>query len=203
MARKLPHAFYARDTLVVAPALLGKILVRNYRGRRLAGRIAEVEAYLGPSDVASHARHGAASKAAPMFGKPGHAYVYFTYGMHHCLNCVTEPVGSGTGILIRAVEPIEGVATMRRLRERQSPAVAKMADTQLTNGPGKVCWALDINIGLNREDLTGDRLWIEEAPTVPRTSIATSSRVGIRQGREHPWRFYLKDSSFVSSHPRY
>ena len=200
---KLPRSFYAQDTLTVARALLGKRLVRRYRGKRLTGTIVETEAYMGPGDVASHARHGAASKAAPMFGEPGHAYVYFTYGMHHCMNCVTEPLGSGTGVLIRALEPVEGLATMRRLRERQSPAVAKMPDTRLTNGPGKLCWALDLNLSLNREDLLGERLWIENAPVLDAKAIETSPRVGISRGREHPWRFYIKGSPYVSAHPRY
>lgn len=197
MARKLPRSFYARPTLEVARRLLGKRLVRVVRGRRVAGIIVETEAYMGPADVASHARHGATSRAAPMFGEPGHAYIYFTYGMHYCMNCVTEPAGSGTGVLIRALEPAEGVELMRRNRGAHLP------DHDLTNGPAKLCQALDLDKRLNRADLLGDTLWIEDAPAVPPRKIGKSARVGIRRGREHQWRFYRKDSPFVSAHPNY
>ena len=197
MPAKLPRSFYARPTLRVARDLLGKRLVRNYRSRRLSGIIVETEAYRGPEDVASHARHGEASRAAPMFGEPGHAYVYFTYGMYHCMNCVSEPKGSGTGILIRALEPAEGIETMRC---RRGP---KISDHNLTNGPGKLAIALDITAKLNREDLLGERLWIEEAPVVPSRKVGKSARVGISRGREYDWRFYIKDNPYVSAHPKY
>ncbi|MEX2043619.1 MAG: DNA-3-methyladenine glycosylase [Patescibacteria group bacterium] len=203
MARKLPRSFYARPTLTVARDLLGKRLVRRYRGRRLSGVIVETEAYMGPEDVASHARHGEASKAAPMFGEPGHAYIYFTYGMHYCMNCVTEPKGSGTGVLVRASEPVEGIAAMRRNRRRRSVHLKALPDHGLTNGPAKLCQALGLDKRLNREDLLGDTLWVENAPDIPSRKVGKSSRVGIRRGREHHWRFYLEDSPFVSAHPRY
>lgn len=180
----------------MAKALLGKRLVRLYRGRRLSGIITETEAYLGPADVASHARHGPVSRAAPMFGDPGHAYVYFTYGMHYCLNVVTEPAGSGTAVLLRAVEPIEGVALMRRRR-------GNVPEQELTNGPAKLCQALAIDRRLNKENLLGRRLWIEEAASVSPTKVGRTPRIGIRQGRAHLWRFYLKGNSFVSKHPPY
>ena len=197
MAKPLPRSFYARPTLTVARDLLGRRLVRRVRGRRVSGIIVETEAYRGPADVASHARHGAESKAAPMFGEPGHAYVYFTYGMHYCMNVVTEPAGSGTAVLIRALEPDEGVAAMRRNRGGDFP------DHELTNGPAKLCQALAVDRALNREDLLGDRLWIEAGQPVPARRIKQTARVGIRRGREHPWRFYDSASRFVSAHPRY
>lgn len=158
---------------------------------------------MGPDDVASHSRHGEASRAAPMFGAPGHAYIYFTYGMHYCLNCVTEPKGSGTAVLIRALEPDEGIAAMRRNRRLRSAHLKELPDHELTDGPAKLCQALDLDQRLNREDLLGGTLCIEDAPDVPPRKIGKSSRVGIRRGREHQWRFYLKGSPFVSAHPRY
>lgn len=203
MARKLPRSFYRRPTLDVARNLLGKRLVRRYRGRRLSGVIVETEAYLGSQDIASHARHGEESRAAPMFGEPGHAYIYFTYGMHYCMNCVTEPKGSGTGVLVRALEPVEGIRAMRGNRRRLSVHLKDAPDHELTNGPAKLCQALGLDKRLNREDLLGDTLWIEHAPAVPPRKVGKSPRIGIRRGREHQWRFYLKDSPFVSAHPKY
>jgi DNA-3-methyladenine glycosylase len=137
-----------------------------------------------------------------MFGEPGRAYVYFTYGMHYCLNCVTEPVGSGTAVLIRALEPLEGIETMRRLRTGAKPRIAPLAERGLTNGPGKLAQALAIDKALNTEDLLGDRLWLEVAPDPPET-IRRSARVGITAGRDAAARFYLADNRFVSPHPRY
>ena len=200
---KLPRSFYARPTLTVARDLIGKRLVRRVRDQRISGIIVETEAYRGPTDVASHAVHGPESKAAPMFGEPGHAYVYFTYGMHYCMNCVTEPAGSGTGVLIRALEPEEGTDLMRRNRKRVSAHVKELPEAELTSGPAKLCQALQIDRGLNREDLLGDTLWVEDAPSVPRGRIKRTARVGIRQGREHQWRFYLDGSPHVSAHPNY
>lgn len=176
--------------------MLGRVLVRRYRGKRLAGRIVETEAYLGPEDPASHARHGPVSRAAPMFGPPGFAYVYFTYGMYHCMNTVTEGDGSGTGVLVRAIEPLEGIEVMQRHRGNVSAA-------RLTDGPGNLCQALAIDLSLNRTDLTGEVLWIEEGVPVPPSKIGASPRIGIRHGREHHARFYVKESPSVSAHPRY
>jgi DNA-3-methyladenine glycosylase len=192
---KLPVSFYDRPTIEVARALLGQRLARSYRGTRTSGIIMETEAYLGPDDAASHARHGPLSKAAPMFGPPGHAYVYFTYGMHYCMNCVTEGEGSGTGVLIRALEPDEGIDVMRKRRG------GKISGVGLTNGPGKLCQALRIDTSLNKEPLTGERLWIEKGP--PARKILMTARVGIAQGRESHLRFYDANSAAVSSHPKY
>lgn len=194
-SKKLGRDFYDRDTLVVARDLLGKVLVRRLDGQRVAGRIVETEAYLGPTDVASHAQRGPESKAAPMFGAPGHAYVYFTYGMHYCFNCVTEPVGSGTGVLIRAVEPLDGVDVMRQRRGET------IDDLNLTNGPAKLCQALGVGKDQNTADLTGPELWLEDGPGPKH--VETSARVGISRGREHQYRFYDADSRYVSAHPKY
>lgn len=197
---RLPRAFYDRPTLEVARDLLGRTLVRMCSGQRLSGRIVEVEAYLGPTDPASHARHGETSRAAPMFGEPSYAYVYFTYGMYHCLNCVTEGRGSGTGILIRAVEPIEGIETMRQMREVRGKPVS---EKRLTNGPGKLAQALSIDLELNRADLVeGPDLWLENGEPVGSSEVATSARIGLTHGRDHPHRFYVKTAN-VSAHPKY
>lgn len=158
---------------------------------------------MGPTDIASHARHGLESRAAPMFGEPGHAYVYFTYGMHYCMNCVTEPAGSGTAVLIRAVEPEEGVALMRRNRKRRSVHLKELSDHDLTNGPAKLCQALAIDRQTNTADLLGSEIWIEADLSVPKSRIKRTARVGIARGREHQWRFYDSASSFVSAHPKY
>jgi DNA-3-methyladenine glycosylase len=199
---KLRRSFYARPTLTVARGLIGKRLVRRVGGRRLSGIIVETEAYMGPSDVASHSRHGPESRAAPMFGEPGHAYVYFTYGMHYCINVVTEPKGSGTAVLIRAIEPDEGIEVMRRNRKhRYHPG--EVPDKELTNGPSKLCQALAIDKRLNRDDLLSNQLWLEQGRQIPNGRIAKTARIGIRQGREHHWRFYSKDSAYVSRHPAY
>lgn len=199
---KLSRSFYDRPTLTVARELIGARLVRRYRGRRLSGTIVETEAYLGPADVASHASHGPASRAAPMFGPPGHAYIYFTYGMHYCMNVVTEGKDSGTAVLLRAIEPLEGIAAMRRLREQRSGRVA-IPEVQLTNGPGKLCQALGLDKTLNEADLGGEIVWIERGESGPARRIATTARIGISNGREHPWRFYDTASRFVSRHPNY
>jgi len=190
--KRLRREFYARPTLAVARALLGQRVVRLLDGQRLVGRVVEVEAYLGEADLASHARPGRTRRNAPMYGPPGHAYVYFIYGMYHCLNVVTEPEGSPAAVLIRALEPLEGVETMRCHRPGRS-------DCDLTNGPGKLCQALAIDRALNCADLCqGNLLWIEAGPSVGDGQVVTSPRVGVRgdaRARIVPWRFY------VAGHP--
>ncbi|KQC12938.1 MAG: hypothetical protein APR56_05885, partial [Methanosaeta sp. SDB] len=144
----LDHAFYRRSTVRVARDLLGQILVRKINGELLSGRIVETEAYTGPGDPASHAARGATPRSAIMFGRPGRAYVYFCYGMHHLLNVVTEREGTAGAVLIRALEPGEGLARMLRNRERN-----KLRG--LLDGPGKLTQALKIGRELNGWDLTG------------------------------------------------
>lgn len=191
----LPREFYARPTLVVARELLGQRLVRLWDGQRLAGRIVEVEAYLGEADQASHARPGRTRRNAPMYGSPGYAYVYFIYGMHHCLNAVTEPKGYPAAVLIRALEPLEGLEVMRRHRPVRS-------DKELTDGPGKLCQALAVDRTLNETDLCqGDLLWIEADAPVASGQVATSPRIGVRGDRRAqtaPWRFYIRDHLCLS-----
>lgn len=193
--KRLPREFYARPTLAVVRELLGQRLVRLLDGGRLAGRIVEVEAYIGQTDQASHARPGRTRRNAPMYGPPGYAYVYLIYGLYHCLNAVTEPAGSPAAVLIRALEPLEGLEVMRRHRPGRS-------DCDLTSGPGKLCQALAIDRSLNRADLCqGDALWIEADTSVADELAATGPRIGVR-GDQHaltaPWRFYIRDHPCLS-----
>ncbi len=192
---RLRRDFYERDTLTVARDLLGRRLVRVLDGVRLAGLIVETEAYVGQGDAACHASRGRTPRNEVMFGPPGHAYVYFIYGMYHCLNAVTEAEGFPAAVLIRAIEPVEGLEVMRRHRPGRP-------DTQLSSGPGKLCQALSIDRALNRADLCdGSVLFIEAGQPVPGSAVVTGPRIGIRSdetARAVPWRFYVRDNPFVS-----
>ena len=187
----LPREFYARETVEVAKALVGNHLVRVLGRTRVVGKIVEVEAYRGSDDPASHAFRGLTPRNAPMFGEPGHAYVYFTYGNHYCLNATTQKSGTPGAVLIRAIEPLEGIQFMRRRRPNAST-------TALTNGPGKLTKALGIDKSLNKIDLTeyGPLFITKGSGEKPR--IARSARVGIREGTNLPWRFYLSKNPYVS-----
>jgi len=192
---RLPREFYDRDTLLVARELLGQRLVRLLNGERLVGRIVEVEAYIGETDQACHASCGRTARNAVMYGPPGHAYVYFIYGMHHCLNVVTEGEGFPAAVLIRALEPLEGVTTMRRLRQGRP-------DRELTNGPAKLCQALNIDRTFNGIDLCAPGpLFIEAGTPVNEAEVGTGPRVGVRgdeQALTAPWRFFVRSNPFVS-----
>jgi len=193
---RLTRDFFARDTLAVARALLGQRLVRVLDGKRVSGRIVEVEAYVGEDDRASHAHCGRTRRNAPMYGPPGHAYVYFIYGMHHCLNVVTEREGYPAAVLIRALEPLEGIEEMQERRAGR-PVV------QLTNGPARLCQALDVDRRFDGADLCmpDALLFLEEDAAVPDEAIATGPRIGVR-GDETAitvaWRFYIRDNRYVS-----
>ena len=190
----LPRSFYLRPTLRVARGLLGCLLVRRDGRTTLSGRIVEVEAYLGSRDPASHAWHGRTARNDVMFRGGGHLYVYFTYGMHFCANVVTGPVGSGHAVLIRALEPLGGIAAMRRNRGR----IGRGTD-DLTNGPARLCQALALGGGENGTDLCNGKIYLTRGTgRVKPGSIASSTRVGIRRGVHHRWRFYLRDNPFVS-----
>lgn len=181
----LLQGFYARPTLVVARDLLGRRLVRCIEGQRLSGRITEVEAYIGEDDMASHAARGKTDRNRPMYGAPGLAYVYFIYGMYFCLNAVTETEGFPAAILIRGIEPDEGVDLMvvRRVGQRKR---------NLANGPGKLCQALDIDRALNGHDLTASReLWIEAGEPVADDAVFATPRINVRgdeRALSAPWR---------------
>jgi DNA-3-methyladenine glycosylase len=187
----LPREFYARGTVHVAQALLGKCLVRSLGRYRLVGRIVEVEAYRGRDDPASHAFRGRTLRNAPMFGEPGHAYIYFTYGNHYCLNITTQETGAPGAVLIRAIEPVEGLPVMRRLRPN-------VVGRDLTNGPGKLTKALGIDKSLNETDMTNrGELFVTNSDS-SKVKVERSTRIGISKGKDRLWRFYIKDSAFVS-----
>ena len=192
---RLRRDFYRRSTLTVARELLGKRLVSVMGGQRLSGLIVEVEAYIGEGDAACHAARGRTPRNEAMYGPPGHAYVYFIYGMHHCLNVVTEEEGFPAAVLIRALEPLEGLEIMRRHRSGKP-------DRELTNGPAKLCQAMAIDRGFNGVDLcAGGVLFIEEGRIVAQEEIGASPRIGIKASevaRSVDWRFYLQGNDFVS-----
>ena len=187
----LARSFYARDTVQVARNLLGNRLVRVKGRSRMEGSIVEVEAYRGGDDPASHAFRGLTPRNAPMFGEPGHAYVYFTYGNHYCLNITTQETGVPGAVLIRAIEPLTGLRAMQLLRPN-------VPDLNLTNGPGKLTKALGIDKSLNNIDMTKlGPLFVAESDE-RKFEIETSTRVGIRQGVNRLWRFYIAVNPYVS-----
>lgn len=209
--------FLENPSDVAAPLLLGCTLTRtitlNGEKHKLVARIVETEAY-DQDDPASHAFGGPSERNAAMFGLAGHLYVYVSYGMHHCCNVVCGPEGFGSGCLVRAVEPLEGVEVMRELREagRAGKAHTEHAGKEqaerahkhplklrdLTNGPGKVCAALDIDKGLYGHDLTVEPLVLEFAPLLPGETIGRSPRVGISKNIDAPKRFFIEGNEFVS-----
>lgn len=185
----LTRKFYAQDTVKVARTLLGKKLVRRTGGVELSGMIVETEAYCGCDDSACHAYHGKTPRNAVMFGHPGHAYVYFTYGLHYLLNLVTEKEGNPCAVLIRAVLPLTGIEEMEARRKRRG--------AQMTNGPAKLCQAFGIDKSLNGWDLTcGKELWVEDYKIIPAKIIKATPRIGIdyaqKEHREALWRFEAK-----------
>ena len=191
MSHRLPRSFYFRPTLQVARELLGQLIVRNYRGKRLVGRIVEVEAYRGSIDPASHAYRGKTKRNEVMFWEGGHLYVYFTYGMHFCANVVTQREGIAEAVLIRGVEPVHGIGVMRALRGK------KTADVNLTNGPAKFCEAFGIGRKENGLSLLGKEVYLEAGTRIPQTRIGKSARIGIRTGTDKNWRFFVKGNPWV------
>lgn len=185
----LPRDFYARPAAQVARDLLGALLVHVTPAVRLAGRIVETEAYGGGEDPGSHAFRGRTARNSVMFGPPGHAYVYRSYGVHACLNAVTESEGRPGAVLIRALAPMDGIEVMERNRGRHSPEA-------LCNGPGKLCQAMAIGLDLNGLDLVGSELWIEAGSS--RVPVGTTSRIGLSRGQELQLRFVILDSPYLS-----
>ena len=191
--RPLPREFYARPAFRVARALLGRVLVHDGPQGRVAGCIVEVEAYRGAGDPASHAFRGPTPRNRVMFGEPGHAYVYFTYGMHHCLNVVCEPAGQAAAVLIRAFEPLVGVGSMRARRGVEE-------SVRLGRGPGCVAQALGLDRSHDGLDLSAGPLFIAEAPRESASHrIVAGPRIGIRVGLERDWRFWLAGHPCVSA----
>lgn len=186
----LPGSFYARDTGLVARELLGRILVRQSSEGTTSGMIVETEAYL-QGDPSCHAYRGMTPRNRAMFGPPGRAYIYFTYGMHHCFNVVTSSEGVGEAVLIRALEPLEGIDLMRRRRGRERLA-------ELCSGPARLVRAMGIDPALYGHDLSREPLYIVSGSVVGREEVVVTTRVGIREGAELPLRFYIKGNGFVS-----
>ncbi|MFN8559960.1 MAG: DNA-3-methyladenine glycosylase [Dehalococcoidia bacterium] len=187
----LPASFYDRDPAEVARDLLGAVLECRTREGRCRGRIVETEAYLGPDDPACHAAAGLTARNRNLHGPPGTAYVYFIYGVHWCVNAVTREAGFGSAVLIRAIEPIEGIALMRRRR-----GVAH--DRDLTNGPGKLCEALGITKHHDGADLRRGSLRILAGVRVAPARVAVTPRVGIRKAADWPLRFFEQGNAWVS-----
>ncbi len=194
---KLPREFYTRpDVLEVARDLLGKRLVVPNRNRqRVAGIIVETEAYRGPEDRASHAFGGRrTNRTETMYGVGGTAYVYFVYGMYNQFNVVTNIENTPHAVLVRALEPVEGVDIIKRRRAGRS-------EYEWTSGPGRLCVALGIDRKLDKADLLGDRVWLEEGVSISPRQIARGPRIGIDYAEswvQKPWRFWIKDNPFVS-----
>ena len=220
MKKRLDRQFYNLPTLKVAKDLLGKYLVVEKGGKYVSGKIVETEAYIGRNDPASHAYRGMTPRNRVMFGDPGYAYVYLTYGMHHCLNFVTEKKGFPAAVLIRALESAEGIEIMRKRRKtvenpalRQAQGGERSRTTKggenlksLTNGPAKLCQALGIDRTLNGADLCLGTIYVEDrglnrtvqARGNKPTKTASSSRIGVNEGKDKKWRFYIENNEFVS-----
>jgi len=191
--KKIRRPFYEQPTIQVARQLLGKYLVRKHPDGKTVGKIVETEAYVGPHDLACHAAKGRTARTEVMFGAAGHAYVYFIYGVYYCLNIVTEDVGHASAVLIRAVEPVEGIELMKKRR-----GTAKLHN--LASGPGKLCLALNIDKALNGADMCGNALYVEDRGE-PAPKILARPRVGVDYAgkwKDEPWRFLLRGSEFVS-----
>jgi DNA-3-methyladenine glycosylase len=192
----LPRSFYEHSPEIIARKLLGKLIVRDYHGTLLSGRIVEAEAYFGLDDPAAHAFAGRTARNAVLFGPPGFAYVYFIYGMYYCLNVSCEPEGQAGCVLIRALEPVQGLETMAKLRKLPPHAKPQL----LTSGPGRLCQALAITRAAhNGLDVTSTTsiLRIEDDGYRP-GKIAVTPRIGIRHAAERPARFVIEGNKFVS-----
>ena len=179
---KLPRSFYDRDTILVAQELLGKWLVHTSGEVERIGKIVEVEAYLGEHDLAAHSSKGLTARTKIMFGQPGHAYVYLIYGVHHCMNVVTEGAGHGAAVLLRALEPVKNISDK-------------------TNGPGLLCRALEIDRRLNGRDLLSDDFFVAQPAASEKISVVKRPRIGVDYAKH--WakrllRFYIRDNPFVS-----
>ena len=201
---KPAREFYDRPTLDVARDLLGLVLVHNRRGVLTSGVIVEVEAYIGESDPACHAAPGPTRRNAPLYGAPGHAYVYLNYGIHCLVNVVTESHGSPAAVLIRALDPLDGIAVMRRRRARAMKGrrrvreASSLAVHDLCRGPGNLTMAMGITLDENRLDLLGERLYIDDRG-IAVGELEWGPRIGIRVGTESPWRAWVRGHPAVSA----
>jgi DNA-3-methyladenine glycosylase len=194
MAARLGRGGFARPTLAVAEGLLGRLLVYEGAGGPVGGRIVEVEAYIGVDDPACHAAAGRTARNRAMWGPPGHAYIYFTYGMHHCLNLVTEREGFPAAVLIRALAPELGIERLRRARPH-------LPERRLLSGPGRVGAGLGLTRAADGLDLTTGPLWVSRARRAP-AAVGRGPRVGIRAGLDRPWRLFVAGDPAVSGPAR-
>lgn len=185
----LPRSFYAGNTVEAAKTLLGNILVHETDDGLTAGKIVETEAYI-QGDPACHASRGMTPRNRVMFGVPGHAYVYFIYGLYYCFNVVTAPAGVGEAVLIRALEPLQGLQLMQARRKRERLA-------ELCSGPARLVQAMGITREHNGVDLTGGKLYVSKGEDAP-LQFVTTTRIGIKEEVPLPLRFYLAGSSFIS-----
>lgn len=192
MAKILSRDFYDRDTEIVARQMLGAVLECESDGGRASGIIVETEAYVGEHDAACHAAAGRTRRTEPLYGPPGNAYVYFIYGMHWCVNAVTRAEDLPSAVLIRALEPLEGLPLMRRRRPRAR------SDLELTNGPGKLCAALGIDSRMNGVPLQRRPLVIRAGASVADRDVTITPRIGITQAADWPLRYFVRDNLFVS-----
>ena len=203
---KLTEEFYARGTLQVAKELLGKVLVHEVNGIKLKGRIVETEGYIGSIDKAAHAYGGKRTpRTETLYGRPGIAYVFIIYGMYYCFNVITKEEGSPEGVLVRAVEPIEGIEEMSKLRYNKAYSeLTKAQFKNLTSGPSKLCMAMKINKENNKQDLCSNELYIEESEefkALQKIEIVEAKRIGIdyaEEAKDFLWRFYIKNNPWVS-----
>lgn len=201
---KLSHNFYSKDALTLSKDLLGKVLVRKVDGQVLKGKIVETEAYIGAIDKASHAYGGRRTeRIEPLYGKGGISYVYFIYGMYFCFNVIAGLKDVAEGVLIRAIEPIEGIDYMSQIRTNKKPSELTRAQLKnISNGPSKLCMAMKITKANNWEDLVeSEELYIEDAPEISEDNIVESKRIGIdyaEEAKDFLWRFYIKDNPWVS-----
>lgn len=190
---KLPRAFFQRDARVVARQLLGHRLVTVIDGVRTSGRIIETEAYVSQVDAASHCYRGKTPRNQAMFLDGGHAYVYFIYGVHHCFNVVTGEAEVGQGVLVRGVEPVEGIEVMRQRRNQRAGTSASVANANLANGPGKLTIALGIGPEHNGIDLLNNpHIWIERDRSLADHEVSATPRIGINKATELEWRWVRK-----------
>jgi len=193
--KRLSQNFFKKPTLKAAEHLLGKYLVVDKNKKRVVGRIVETEAYIGEDDSACHASNGRTSRSETLYQKAGTIYVYLIYGMYHCLNIVTERENFPSAVLIRAVEPIEGIEMMKNRRKTEDIH-------NLASGPGKLCEAFNINKTMNGKNIFGRDIWIEDrGEKVSEKNIKRAKRIGVDYAgkcRHFPWRFYIKGNEFIS-----
>lgn len=192
LIRVLPRDYYTAGTLEVARGLLGKVLVHLSPEGCTSGIIVETEAYLSKDDPACHAARGKTKRNAAMFGPPGRAYVYFIYGNYYCFNVVANIEGAGEAVLVRALQPLEGLELMQKRRGKP------LKPAHLTNGPGKLCIAMGITREHNTIPLQAPPLFITRGIKIDSSRIGSSGRIGIKQGQDKPWRFFIKGNSFLS-----